>query len=250
MTLIVEQPERVLEQLASLSDAAPASWGATWKELELAAHAAIDTVLDESELSEPWVARRLSALEDPIALVCSSSMPVRDLEWFGRSVAAPATVHSNRGANGIDGVVSTALGVTAASPSPVILLIGDLAFLHDVSALVDGLEGEGSLTIVVLDNDGGGIFSFLPQRGGLSTERFEQLFGTPRGVSVARVAEGFGLAVRSIASKTEFEEALDQVVGVAGVSVLIVNAPFRDDNVALHGRLTQAITDSVTASLS
>ena len=101
-------------------------------------------------------------------LVVSSSMPVRDVEAFGSPRADPPRVLANRGANGIDGVVSTALGVALAT-GPTVALVGDLAFLHDVSALVGSAEDREALTVVVADNGGGGIFSFLPQAARLAT---------------------------------------------------------------------------------
>ena len=120
-------------------------------------------------------------------------MPVRDLEWFAGALDDPPRVLANRGANGIDGVVSTAMGAAAAGAGPVVALVGDLAFLHDLTALVR-LQGEDpAITVVVVDNGGGGIFSFLPQRrpsrrdsalpdegvAGMPASDFERLFGTP-----------------------------------------------------------------------
>ena len=107
-------------------------------------------------------------------------MPVRDLEWFGGPLAR---AHANRGANGIDGVVSTALGVALDGP-PTIALVGDIAFVHDSGALTALQARRADLRIVVVDNDGGGIFSFLPQAADLDWQRFEQLFGTPHGTDV------------------------------------------------------------------
>ena len=112
-------------------------------------------------MDDPAVARTvLGSLPADADLVVASSMPIRDVEWFGGTT--DARVLANRGANGIDGVVSTAIGV-ALGGRPTVALVGDLAFLHDTNALLGAAERDVSLTVVVVDNDGGAIFSFLPQ---------------------------------------------------------------------------------------
>ena len=123
-------------------------------------------------------------------------MPIRDLEWFAEPEAVAPRVLANRGANGIDGVVSTALGVAASMVAPrrggrrTIGLLGDLAFLHDVSGLVN--LPAVPCTFVVVDNGGGGIFSFLPQAGDVEEATFEALFGTPPTSDVVSVAAASG----------------------------------------------------------
>jgi 2-succinyl-5-enolpyruvyl-6-hydroxy-3-cyclohexene-1-carboxylate synthase len=128
-------------------------------------------------------------------LAVSSSMPVRDVEWY----SAPRTglrVLSNRGANGIDGVLSTSLGVAATGQKTHVLL-GDLAFVHDIGALaLAARRTDLDWHATVIDNSGGAIFSFLPQAQSLSSERFEQLFGTPHGLDLEAIVQAFGLADR------------------------------------------------------
>jgi len=211
-------------------------WRAAWAAADELAQAAIDGVLAGEPLSEPGVARHLTATLPPgAALVASSSMPVRDVEWFG--VPRPdLRVLSNRGANGIDGVVSTAVGVAAAGIRTT-LLIGDVAFLHDSNGLL-GLADRGlDLTVVVLDNDGGGIFSFLPQRDQLPPERFERLFGTPHGLDLVALSRAYGVEAEAVTS-------VDQLAWRPGCRVLVVPGD-RDGNVALHRRLDQAVLDAV-----
>jgi 2-succinyl-5-enolpyruvyl-6-hydroxy-3-cyclohexene-1-carboxylate synthase len=162
-------------------------------------------------------------------------MPMRDLEWFAPTLPVPPQVRFNRGANGIDGVVSTALGI-AASGRRTFALMGDLAFLHDVSGLVN-LENL-PCTFVVLDNGGGGIFSFLPQANALSAERFELLFGTPPTSDVSDVARGFGLSVREVTSIVDFEAALLEESAPGFIRVMV---PGRSENVALHEKINQAV---------
>src|SRR5690606_30126014 len=157
--------------------AQPDGWAARWHHLGGVARIALDEVhRDQSAPTEPAVAQAVvDALPAGSNLVVSSSMPVRDLEWYVQPQHQVA-VRANRGANGIDGVVSTAVGVAAGSARPTALLIGDLAFLHDTNGLI-GAAGRGvDLTIVVVDNDGGGIFSFLAQADALPSDQFEHLF--------------------------------------------------------------------------
>ncbi|HEU5084347.1 MAG TPA: 2-succinyl-5-enolpyruvyl-6-hydroxy-3-cyclohexene-1-carboxylic-acid synthase [Acidimicrobiales bacterium] len=213
-----------------------AEWRDAWTVADELAQQAIDDVLAEHPLSEPGVARQLTrALPPGAALVSSSSMPVRDVEWFGVPRADLRHL-ANRGANGIDGVVSTAVGVAAAGVRTS-LLIGDLAFLHDSNGLL-GLADRGlDLTIVVLDNDGGGIFSFLPQRRQLPPERFERLFGTPHGLDLVALARAHGV-------DAEWVRSPDELAWRAGTRVLVVRTD-RDDNVALHDKLHAAVADAV-----
>ena len=127
-----------------------------------------------------------------------SSMPIRDVEWWGRPRGGVAVV-ANRGVNGIDGVLSTALGfATSRHAGPVTALIGDLAFLYDIGALLAAVRAGADLDVVVVDNDGGGIFNFLPQAGAQPPERFERLWGTPHGADLVTVARGYGAAVEEV----------------------------------------------------
>ena len=246
-----------LDQLGSVRVSAAPEWRSGWERIEVAAQGAIDKALNNDPLlaggrtTEPGAARHLfGALEATTTLFVSSSMPVRDLEWYGAPRANPPTVLSNRGANGIDGVTSTALGVAAGQDRPVVAVLGDLAFLHDASALVSVGDDTGSCTLVVLDNRGGGIFSFLPQAGILEHERFERLFGTPPRVSVSGVARGFGLPVADVSTLGALDEALGSFVGRQPRSVIRVEVPSRDDNVGLHDRIHAAVAEATQATLA
>jgi 2-succinyl-5-enolpyruvyl-6-hydroxy-3-cyclohexene-1-carboxylate synthase len=168
----------------------------------------------------------------------SASMPMRDLEWFSPALPVAPAVMANRGANGIDGVVSSALGI-AASGGRTFALLGDLAFLHDVSGLVN--LPDVPCTFIVLDNGGGGIFSFLPQAGVLDPDRFELLFGTPPRSDVANVARGFGLEVHEVTSAPELDDALFASGSTRSPALLRVKLRGRGENVALHEAINQAV---------
>lgn len=166
-------------------DAPEDGWVESWTAAEAAAQVAItETFVGEHALREPAVVRaKFAAMADGDVLFVASSMPVRDLEWFG----APrdgVTVLSNRGANGIDGLISTASGVAWALPTRnVTALLGDLAYLHDIGGLRVAAE-QPNLKVVVLDNNGGAIFDFLPQATGLDADTFNRLFTTPHNVDL------------------------------------------------------------------
>jgi 2-succinyl-5-enolpyruvyl-6-hydroxy-3-cyclohexene-1-carboxylate synthase len=219
-------------------------WLETWQVREAAAQGAIDATLG-SELSEPLVARVLArhASADDFTLMVAASMPMRDLEWFAPTLEAPPAVMANRGANGIDGVVSTALGI-AASGRRTVALLGDLAFLHDVSGLVN--VPEAPCTLVVLDNGGGGIFSFLPQAAALDHRRFELLFGTPPTSDVSDVARGFGLEAREVTTLPELEAALNETSGSTMPTLVRVKVGGRAENVALHDAVNEAVCHALT----
>jgi 2-succinyl-5-enolpyruvyl-6-hydroxy-3-cyclohexene-1-carboxylate synthase len=236
---VVAGPTALCRALATrLRGAAGTPWSARWRTADERAQAALTSGTADA-LTEPAVARTVAAsLPAGAALVVSSSMPVRDVEWY-----APAreglTVHANRGANGIDGVVSTAVGVALADPErPAALLIGDLAFLHDANGLLALRRRAVNLTIVVVDNRGGGIFSFLPQRQVLPHDRFEQLFGTPSDTDPAAVAAAHGIEVHEVTTVPELCAMVE--CPAAGVRVLVVRTD-RDANVAAHDALHRAV---------
>jgi 2-succinyl-5-enolpyruvyl-6-hydroxy-3-cyclohexene-1-carboxylate synthase len=244
------------QAVVALGAASVTEWEGRWRSAEEAAQRAIDATLAQESaasrggLSEPALGRRLLSLVPSRAVVvASSSMPIRDLEWFTPTLPDPPRVVANRGANGIDGVCSTARGV-ATGGSPTVGVVGDLAFLHDVSALVSPLDAApASCTLVVVDNAGGGIFNFLPQAAVLEGSRFEALFGTPQTASVLDVARGFGLPVTQARTEATLEAALRERVGSPGLSVVHAPMPGRPENVALHGRIDAAVAAAVRQAI-
>jgi 2-succinyl-5-enolpyruvyl-6-hydroxy-3-cyclohexene-1-carboxylate synthase len=175
-------------------------------------------------------------------------MPVRDVEWFGRPRAG-LRVLANRGANGIDGVVSTAVGVALATSRPTAVLVGDVAFLHDSNALLGLARRPVDLAIVVVDNDGGGIFEFLPQAGALDRDRFEGLFGTPHGVDPGALAAVHGLGVHRLPAADPASVAAALADG-AGRARLVHLRTDRVANVRGHGALHDAVAAALGAAQS
>ena len=180
-------------QMLRLSRPPDRDWLGAWTTADAAATAALQTALATSgDLSEPLVARRLGEwLAPETTLFVAASMPIRDVELYLPARAPLPRVLSNRGANGIDGTVSSAFGAAAVGDGPVVLLIGDVALLHDLGGLLAARRLGLKLTIVVLNNDGGGIFHFLPISG--EGDAFENHVATPHGVSLQRAAAMFEL---------------------------------------------------------
>ena len=217
------------------------SWLDKWIAAEDSAQKAINAALaDEPGLTEPGVARAIYALVPEAShLVVSSSMPIRDVEWFG----APRDglrVHANRGANGIDGVVSTAVGVALASRQPTTLLIGDIALLHDVNGLINLASRKIDLRIVVIDNNGGGIFSFLPQAQALDEAKFEKIFGTPHGADIKMLAQAHQINTHELTSISDLAEVLSQ----RGPWLARVVTD-RQENVKVHERINQMVASNL-----
>ncbi len=250
VVLPVDADRQLAAWLREAATASPAPvdegrWLEAWQEAGRAAAAAIVSVLDaEPAPNEPATARALlGALPDGAQLVLSSSMPIRDVEWYAAPDRA-VRVHANRGANGIDGVVSTALGIALATQAPTALLIGDVAFLHDSNGLLGASARPADLVVVVVDNDGGGIFSFLPQAGAVKPERFEALFGTPHGLDLVALAAAYGVRAGSVGGVDELGEAARQAFAAGGVHVLVVRTD-RARNAELHHRLNAAVAAAV-----
>ena len=179
-------------------------------------------VSDISDWSESALAREL-AKQLAGAVFIASSRPIRDLESFAAARSGVETF-ANRGLAGIDGNISTALGIATARQSAT-AIIGDLAFLHDLTGLVGNTSA--NLRIIAINNDGGGIFSTLPQAG---VAGFETVFGTPHGLDLEKVASGLGISAKTISSLAELTSELAKPI--SGLSVLVCQMPSRDANAA------------------
>lgn len=226
-------------RLAAMVSPASPHWLESWMRASDTARAAIAGAL---EWGEPVAARTVVAgLPAGAHLVVSSSMPVRDVEWYAEPREA-LTIHSNRGANGIDGVISTAIGVACGSEAPTAVLVGDVAALHDSSALT-GLARRGlDVRIVVVDNDGGAIFDFLPQAEQLEPDMFERLWGTPHGTSFRDLAEAHGLTHHEPTDAAQLAECIAR----PGPSLTVVRSS-RPANVAQHRQLNSAVAAALRA---
>ncbi|HJV08785.1 MAG TPA: thiamine pyrophosphate-dependent enzyme, partial [Acidimicrobiales bacterium] len=236
---MVADPTALLDTVSERGPARSQSfWLSSWLSAEKAARRDLDALLDSwPEPFEGRVARDLVVgLPDGATLVVGSSMPVRDVESF-----APARrglrFLSNRGVNGIDGFVSTVLGAAVAG-GPVVALCGDLTFLHDAGGLLRAGARGLDATFVVLDNDGGGIFNFLPQAGG---SHFETLFGTPHGIDLAALAAVHGIAAERVTKADDVLPAVERATGAGGVRVVIVPTD-RADNVERHRQAWAAVS--------
>jgi 2-succinyl-5-enolpyruvyl-6-hydroxy-3-cyclohexene-1-carboxylate synthase len=216
---------------------------AAWRDAERRARATIDQLLDtdEAPFDGRVVRDVLAVLPDGAHLLVASSLPVRDLEWFG-APRAGVTVHANRGVNGIDGLVSTAAGVAAGSGGPTVALLGDLALLHDSNGLLGLVDRGIDLTLVIVDNDGGGIFSFLPPADALASDEFERLFGTPHGRDLAALLAVHDVPVAAPTTAVAVVEAVRHAVDAGGVHAVLVRTD-RAENVARH----RAVWDALAA---
>jgi 2-succinyl-5-enolpyruvyl-6-hydroxy-3-cyclohexene-1-carboxylate synthase len=208
-----------------------------WIEAERVARAAIADELEGlDELSEPGLHLALGAAHrDGDLVYTASSMPIRDQEAFLAPADADALFLCNRGANGIDGLISSGIGAAHASGRPTTIVTGDLGLLHDLGGLAALRDVSTPVRIVVIDNDGGGIFGFLPQAGALQDEEFEALLGTPRGIDVGKTADLHEVPYRRLTSLAELPDALTAGTGLVEVTV------DRDTNVDLHAQLSAAV---------
>ncbi len=213
-------------------------WLSGWREASEGVGRNLDLLLPEDgALTEPLVARLLSRhVPEGHGLVVANSMPIRDLDAFATTDGAPVPVAANRGASGIDGTVATAAGFSRGLGAPVTLVIGDLSLLHDLNSLA--MLRDLPVTVVVLNNNGGGIFSFLPVSG--HQEFFEPYFGTPQGVTFEPAASMFGLGYESPRTVAEFAQAY-RTAHTRDGSTLIEVKTDREDNFALHRQLSAEI---------
>jgi 2-succinyl-5-enolpyruvyl-6-hydroxy-3-cyclohexene-1-carboxylate synthase len=229
------------------ADAERAAWTRSWLDLDARTAHALDAAVESDDaIFEGRVFTELArALPAGTTLVAGNSMPVRDLDAFFRGSDRALRFASNRGANGIDGVVSSALGAAAAG-APVVLVVGDLSFFHDANGLLAARLNAIDATIVVVNNDGGGIFSFLPQASLVERDRFEQLFGTPTGLDPARVAAVYDASFVRAETWPAFRAALDGARRTRGLSIVEVRTE-RTANVRRHRELWSAVARALHA---
>jgi 2-succinyl-5-enolpyruvyl-6-hydroxy-3-cyclohexene-1-carboxylate synthase len=236
-----------LRSAAGRSGGLPGDWYGAWLGAEAVARAALDAFLDADD--QPFegraardVASACAASPAEPALFVASSMPVRDLEAFAGRV--PARAYANRGVNGIDGLVSTVLGVAAGSRRPVVGLLGDLGFLHDAGGLLGARRRGLDAVFVVVDNGGGGIFSFLPQAA-LPDDDFDLLFGTPPDADPAVVAQAYGVPTERAERADDVGARVHDALAAGGVRAVVVPTGDRTANVDRHRQAWVAVADAI-----
>jgi len=239
-------PAWLCRELSARLPAAPelSPWARAWRDADRSAREAIAAILGPDErISEPGVFFHLAGLLPPGAtLFVGNSMPIRDCDTFVPAGAGPLTIVGNRGANGIDGLVSSALGAVAGGAGPLVMVLGDLSLYHDANGLLAARLHGLNATIVLINNDGGGIFSFLPQAS--ERDQFERLFGTPHGLDFRPLAELYGARYTLAQDWPTFRAAVR--AGLAGDGLHLVEVRTeRERNVTDH----RAIWPRVSAAL-
>ena len=214
-----------------------------WIAAERAARGALESELDPAgAISEPSLHLALGrAHRDGDLVYTASSMPIRDQESFLAAEETDVAFLCNRGANGIDGLISSGIGAAEASGRPTTIVTGDLGLLHDLGGLAALRDVSTPVRIVVIDNGGGGIFNFLPQAEAMGGEEFEALLGTPRGVDAARAAALFDLSHHRLESLAELPVAL-----ATGTGLIEVRTE-RQTNVEAHRRATTAVHNALVS---
>jgi 2-succinyl-5-enolpyruvyl-6-hydroxy-3-cyclohexene-1-carboxylate synthase len=223
---------------------ASSDWSETWRTADEAAGSAVSEALEgHARPIEPQMARDVhAAVPRGGAFVIASSMPIRDVDAFA-SPRDGIRVVSNRGVSGIDGFVSTTLGVALAHDGPVVALAGDLSMLHDRNGFLLSPEADGiDATFVVIDNDGGGIFHLLPPVDYPGT--FERVFGTPHGLDFEKIARTHGLGYTRLGAANEVDLAVRVAVDTGGIHLLHVRTD-REVNAELHRRIQASVTAAI-----
>jgi 2-succinyl-5-enolpyruvyl-6-hydroxy-3-cyclohexene-1-carboxylate synthase len=228
------------------TSAASQAWLNLWQDTDKITQQALqNAIYDFNEFFEGRVFSELAnLLQDGTTLYIGNSMPVRDLDTFFWSSKQRIRIMGNRGANGIDGIISCALGASAVAEQhePVVLVLGDLSFYHDLNGLLAARLHQLNLTIILINNDGGGIFSFLPQVA--YPEHFEQLFGTPTGLDFGLAVEMYGGRFQRVDSWESFRKSVSQGLHSVGLDVIEIPAE-RTSNVNMHRQLWEAVKKAI-----
>ena len=199
--------------------AADSSYVQIWQQIESNSREQLDKVQEEPNLFEGRTIHMLQQImSDEGQLLVANSMSIRDMDYFWATGRSQVMVYGNRGTNGIDGTVSTALGLST-NGKPTVMLTGDLSFFHDLNGLAIGKTHGMNLTIILHNNDGGGIFQYLPQKG---TDDFDYLFNTPQGIDYSGLATMYGLDYVKVTTNAELERAMQQYIGAEGIHLIEV----------------------------
>jgi 2-succinyl-5-enolpyruvyl-6-hydroxy-3-cyclohexene-1-carboxylate synthase len=241
-TSVGEQPH--------LSPADP-DWLASWRAADERAAEAILGALGSGDLNEPAIAVELGVLlPETATLFVASSMPVREIETFWPVRDDPPRVLCNRGANGIDGIVSSAFGAAANGDGPVVLLIGDVALAYDIGGLLAAKRLSLKLTIVLVDNGGGGIFDFLPISQTAMAQEYDiytRHIATPTGLDFAKAAALYGLDHERVDTVPAFRAALERALTPQAGSTIVQVHTDRASNVELHLDAWTAVAGTLSA---
>lgn len=248
--LVRADPTLLARELVSTLEREPArgkrEWCESWLDAGRAARSALDSRLDQLDaLSEPGTFRALAeSVPEGAAVYCASSMPVRDADLFWTPSQRNVRFLANRGANGIDGTLSCALGTAVGHAGPTVLATGDLALLHDLSGFVAARAHDANLLVVVIDNNGGGIFDMLPLAESLPRESFERHFGTPHGLDLPELLSGFGIPCRTVVRAKELRAVVRESLSRPGSEAVRIVTD-REENADLHRRLFAAAEAAV-----
>ncbi len=246
------EPTALARALAERLERSAPPGAPAWRRAFLDAERAAQEIFEASgseasPLLEPRLVREIAAaLPDGATLYVSNSMPVRDVDSFLPISARRLRMLGQRGVNGIDGIVSAALGASAGSPGPVVCLIGDLALLHDLGGLLAARRHELRVTFVVVNNDGGGIFSYLPVADLGARVAFTEQFTTPHGLALRSAAQLFGLGYERAGTAAELRPALAAALEAPGSTLLEVPLD-RMASVAEHRALWQRVGAALRA---
>jgi 2-succinyl-5-enolpyruvyl-6-hydroxy-3-cyclohexene-1-carboxylate synthase len=232
------------ELSTAINSSPQTEWSQAWLQVSRATHEIIHSRLSEiKEMFEGRIFAELAAiLPTEATLFAGNSMPVRDLDAFFPGISKRIRFLANRGVSGVDGVVSTALGVSSVSREPTILVVGDVSFYHDMNGLLAAKRYRPNTTIIVLNNNGGGIFSFLPQHD--YPESFEEYFATPHGLTFQSAASLYGLNYSKATSWDEFRGTLTSE-SVSSRPAIIEVETEREANLRLHQRIWSAVEETL-----
>ena len=201
----------IKEHLAVQGNQDKGKWLSLWQKMNEVTKKGLLTIQDETGLQEGKLFSILeSLLPEKANLVVGNSMPIRNVDSFFFQTTKEIRIMANRGANGIDGLISTAVGVCASSEKPTVLAIGDLSFFHDMNGFLAAKMYHLNLLVLVVNNDGGGIFSYLPQSA--EEKHFEELFGTPHGLSFDHTAALYGANYKKPRNWEEVTDAIEEWV--------------------------------------